>query len=275
MIITSSRAVKGYIAFLATLIILALFALPALGAPAPTTTSPAVTLGLPASIDLSAYDPPVLNQGTTGACAAFAASYLRGWDAAKAGNLPIGGFAPLSIYSRVAALYDNHHDTGATISQILSILHTYGIAPAASYPLNLRTWNVLPTAAQAKTALAYRIGAYHLIWPPVTLTPRSMGIDSALLTLADGRPVLLSFYILPTFYTPQGSLFGGAATSTLIDNSTSIPAVLTSHTVMADGYDANGIWFINSWGDAYGVHGRAELSWAYLQNTILGVGTDA
>ena len=66
-------------------------AIPNLSAPRP----PAMTFiagALPASVDLSQYNPPVGDQGQVGSCTAWASGYyLRGWYAKRDGYYPTGG----------------------------------------------------------------------------------------------------------------------------------------------------------------------------------------
>lgn len=242
--------------------------------PAPAA-SPALTLGLPGTVDLSRYDGSVLAQGNTGACAAYAATYLREWELARAGAST--ALAPLSVYSRLAALYDNHRDTGATLVQALGVMRTYGVTPTSLYPNHPAAWNVLPNSQQTAASLPYRISTFHQLWPTLIIASRQAGIDVIIQELATGHPVLISVYALDSLYAPQGSIFASTTTipTTLIPAPTNLnPVILTAHSVMADGYDANGVWFENSWGTHYGLQGRAEFSWAYLQDALIAAATD-
>ena len=72
---------------------------------------------VPSAVDLSAYNPPVANQGPVNSCSAWATMYyLRGWHAKRDGYYPggpdsLGGFAPLfsySQYSQKSSLGFNH-----------------------------------------------------------------------------------------------------------------------------------------------------------------------
>ena len=40
------------------------------------------------------------------------------------------------------------------------------------------------------------------------------------------------------------------------------------HAIDVDGYDATGIWLVNSWGAAWGVKGRCHMSWATVQHSV-------
>jgi hypothetical protein len=40
------------------------------------------------------------------------------------------------------------------------------------------------------------------------------------------------------------------------------------HGVFAVKYDANGLWIQNSWGTDWGLHGYAELSWAFVNGYV-------
>jgi hypothetical protein len=76
-------------------------------APPPPLNTLATTT-LPASVDLSRYNPPVENQGPVNSCAAWATDYyLRGWYAKRDGYYPLGGpdgaggFEPMYTFAQL------------------------------------------------------------------------------------------------------------------------------------------------------------------------------
>lgn len=217
---------------------------------------------LPPSVDLSYWDPPVGDQGSVGSCVAWATGYnLRGWYANRDSGYPVDGFAPMSVYSRIVSLYDQGQDAGATLEQGLDVQRAYGIDTEHDYaPQGYFDYTDLPTPAQAANALRYRLPGYTTLFP-FGAAP-SAGVLLAQRALAAGSPVVLGIEVTPNFEQ-------ATAANPLIGVATG--PILGGHAILADGYDARGIWIENQWGTSWGLHGRAEISYDYLNTALIGV----
>jgi hypothetical protein len=221
---------------------------------------------LPASADLTQYNPSVGDQGQVGSCAAWATGYyLRGWYAIRdgyyppAGSGPGAGFAPMFLYSRSSGGVDN----GSSIEYNLAIMqqgasgmagYGQGIDTRADYTQGDFDYKDLPTAAEIANAAHYKIKSYAVY------DPTSTGLnleDWIKTTIAGGSPVVLGIPVYNNFYyaTSSSYLVGvPAAGSTLFGY----------HAIFGDKYDANGVWIENQWGTWWGLNGWVELGWDFI-----------
>ena len=236
---------------------------PAHGAGALRPPSPSVGIlaphidaaSLPPRADLSAYDPPVGNQGVINSCASWATGYtLRGWYAERDGTYPAGGFAPMYLYTQVEQPPGSN--SGTQVSDNLDILLHQGIAPQSQYPYGTDDYVDLPTTAARAAAAPYTITTYReMFWPASGDVQAQAEQD-----LATGTPFVLILPIDAAFHGlgPWSYRYADATDSSAVWSG-------TWHAVMADGYDSYGVWIENSWGTAWGLKGRAELSWSFLK----------
>ena len=124
----------------------------------------AITSGLPESVDLSAANPPVADQGEVSSTASWAIGYyLRGWYALAQRRYPSGsgrlpaGFAPMYLYSQASG----GQDIGSTLESNLNLLASQGIDSRADYrPQGDFTWTLPPSKRQRFRAAPYRIASY-------------------------------------------------------------------------------------------------------------------
>lgn len=230
------------------------------------TRSAVGTASLPAGVDLSQYSPSVGNQGPVGSCAAWSTGYnLRGWYANRdgyyppAGNGRGAGFAPMFLYTRSSGGVDQ----GSSIEYNLAIMeqgatgaagYGQGIDTRADYAQGDFNYTTLPTAPEIANAAPYKIRSYTVYDPSST----GLGLEDWIkTTMAGGNPVVLGIPVFGNFYNATSSSFlvgVPAAGSTLYGY----------HAIMADKYDANGVWIENQWGTWWGLNGWAELSWAFI-----------
>lgn len=184
-----------------------------------TTSAQAITAlsttALPASSDLSAYAPPVGDQGQVGSCAAWATGYyLRGWYARREGYFPAAGFAHMYTYAQIS----RGHDGGSTFQQNLDIQKAQGIDSRADYTQGDDNFTSQPTAAEIANAARFKIDSYEVVLGPggslCFSGPQQSWIESK---LAGGDPVALSIPVYP-------ELVGANATNYLVKNTYLIEA---------------------------------------------------
>jgi len=202
---------------------------------------------LPAAVDLSQWTPPIGFQDYGKNCTEWATGYsLYGWYMRKRGTYPTGGFSPGFLYSQVP----RDRWGGTEINDALWVLQHRGIVPRHDYPQGDPDLT-RPTKAQMREARGYRIAGYLLAQGP------GLG-ETIKADIAAGTPVVLSI----PFFTYMATL---TATDFAIDR---VGQYGGNHVVFADGYNSYGVWFASSWGPWWGFHGRAELSWAFVNRYV-------
>jgi hypothetical protein len=218
------------------------------------TTSTAV----PASVDLSRFDPQVGDQGSVSSCAAWAIGYgMLGWFANSQGHAG-APFAPMYAYSQLTG----RGDTGSSPMGVLEILRTQGVDTAAKYapghggvaqaPYD---WTRRPSAAEKAAAAANKITGWVTLyntWRP----PGATAVAELKRTLASGRPVAITIAVFDRFYAAAGPA--------VISSAGKIGDALGLHEVLAVGYDSRGVRIENSWGTSWGDAGYAILDWSYI-----------
>jgi len=216
---------------------------------------------LPASVDLSQYNPPVGNQGGVNSCVAWATGYyLRGWYAKRDGYYPTGGsggtgsFAPMYTYAQIV----KGSNSGTSFPDNLQIQQNQGIDIRADYAQGDYDYSTQPTTVEQANASRYKIASYHLL---VYLSGQGTATQQAIeASLAGGDPVAMS---LPAY----DNIENANATDYYIDGVSG--TFHGGHAVFASKYDANGVWIENQWGTGWGLNGWAELSWNFV-NTYVG-----
>ena len=230
-------------------------------APPSPAASPAT---LPASVDLSQYNPPVGDQKSVESCVSWATGYyLRGWYAKRDGYYPAGGpdgngsYAPMYLYSQIVG----GQNVGTTFAANFSILQQQGIDTRADYTQGDYDYTDLPTSAESTNALHIKITSYS----EVDGSNLQTTIES---TLAGGNPVVVALPIYPEFDHASSS-------NPLVGPPQPGEQSRGGHVVFASKYDANGLWIENSWGTSWGLNGWAELSWSFVNQYVNAVGTES
>lgn len=186
-----------------------------------------------------AFDAPILDQKQTNACVGFSstAAVLKG---IRLANSPLVNLAPLFLYS----LINGGIDGGAVISDALTALRTYGVAPADTVSPNAMFRSQMPARA-FNAALRFRI------------------IDAYSLHSFDELGTALSLGHICVSGITVGQNFGDLD----IDGVCPPPEiVLGGHALCHDGlkFSRNkNAWLIetaNSWGTNWGMNGRCRLS---------------
>ncbi len=222
---------------------------------APSVASAAA---LPASVDLSQYNPPVGDQKNVESCVSWATGYyLRGWYAMRDGYYPSGSYAPMYLYSQIVG----GQNVGTTFAANFAILQQQGIDTRADYTQGDYDYTDRPTAAESSNALHTKIASYN----EVDGSNLQTSIEN---TLASGNPVVVALPIYPEFDH-------ASASNPLVGLPQPGETSRGGHVVFASKYDANGLWIENSWGTSWGLNGWAELSWSFVNQYVNAVGTEA
>ncbi len=259
------------VSFLAAVVLAALLALPASAAAPPegpgslhpvgliaTPATPGVTaegralidsVTAPNAVDLSAWVPPVGNQGSVGSCVSWATGYYaRYWLRNRAlGEKTL--FAPMYLYSQIAQGVDR----GSSFPGNFNILVSQGIAPRSVYTQGDYDYTTQPTPAQRTAAAPYRATSYARLFSG-TGTGAQAAIQAA---IASGQPVMLGIPVYPEFDHANSA-------DPLVDVPKPGETSRGGHGVFAPKYDEVGVWIENSWGTGWGAAGWGHLTWAFV-----------
>jgi hypothetical protein len=230
---------------------------PALGTRALSVVA-TTTTAVPASVDLSRFDPKVGDQGSVNSCSAWAIGYgMLGWFANRQGHSG-APFAPMYAYSQLTG----PSDTGSSPIGVLEVLRTQGIDPAAKYapghggaaraPYD---WTHRPSAAEKSAAAANKITGWVTLYNTFG-SPGATAVAKVKQTLASGRPVAITIGIFSRFELAQGA--------GVISSAGNLGPLLGLHEVLAVGYDSRGVRIENSWGTYWGNAGYGILDWNYI-----------
>jgi C1A family cysteine protease len=221
-------------------------------------TRESTAAALPASVDLSAYDVPVGNQGEVGSCVSWAINYSQmGWYATHAGRPT--EFAPMYSYSQIHV--SNSADGGGAYSgDAYQVAMTQGIDTQSDYSQGNYDFTDLPTTTERSHAAGYRVGSFSYLYSGTPGTGAVSAIESA---VASGNPPALMIKVYPAFDNLS-------ATNHTLDVSQVDPsAYLGNHEVLVVGYDASGIRIENQWGTNWGQAGYANLNWDFVEQYSL------
>lgn len=206
---------------------------------------------LPSSVDLSAWDPPVGNQGAVSSCASWATGYYYRYWLRNRISGETSTFAPMFLYSQVT----HGVDTGSSFGGNISLMESEGIPHEADYSQGFFDYTTGPTAAELKAAAPYKVSSGSMLFFGVGIGNQTqITVESS---LAAGRPVILAIPI-------YGNFDSAGPASYLVDVPSAGMTSRGGHGVFVSKYDSKGVWIENSWGTGWGKAGWAELSWAFV-----------
>ena len=208
----------------------------------------AQTTDVPDAVDLSAWAPPVGDQGQVGSCASWATGYYYRYWLRNRATGETSTFAPMYLYSQLSGGDPNK---GSSFPGNFGIMESQGIDHEADYPQGRWDYAAQPTPAEVLAAASYKITSFSYIFYG-TYGTKQAAIEA---TIAAGTPVVLGIPVFDNFYNNHGK--------PLVDVPTS-GSSYGNHAVFAPRYDAAGVWIENSWGTGWGVNGWVELSWAFI-----------
>ncbi len=182
---------------------------------------------VPQRVCLAGQFGPVQDQGTLGACTAFAATGLFSWLQSAQGQ-GWNQYSALAQYYWERALQGTiSTDSGATIPQSVEVLEQRGAIPESAWPYDVARFGQAPPAAAGTTLDPSQVRL---------LGHRLTGADFVG-ALASGHPVLFGFTVYPDL--PLGSYPGARLNWTGVQElpDATANAVLGGHAVVAVGYD--------------------------------------
>jgi hypothetical protein len=204
----------------------------------------------PTSFDLSAWVPPVGDQGQVGSCASWATGYYYRYWLRNHAYGETSTYAPMYLYSQLSHGSSN---TGTTFPQNFSIMAAQGIDRGSDYPQGNYDYVTQPTASEVTAAAPYKIASYSWIFSGATAANQA-AIEA---TLSAGKPMVLGIPVYDNFFSAN-------LANPLIGVPTARMSYWGGHALFAAKYDANGVWVENSWGTGWGSHGWGELSWEFV-----------
>lgn len=218
------------------------------------------TADAPASADLRGNAMPVQNQGTIGSCAAWSTAYaMMGWHYAKKFGQQVA-FAPMYPYVQTRQGFSSDGTPGGSDPRAnLEVMRTQGVATASAFGSGWATdWRSPLTAAQRADAAKYKVSGWQPGFSHSNLAGASAReIEQLKGLLGAGLPVELSIRVRTDFLNYRDGWY----------NST-VGYTGGLHSMLALGYDANGLYIQNSWGTTWGKAGWFFMSWASVARDV-------
>ncbi len=225
--------------------------------------------GLPARADLSAFLPPVGNQGRQGSCTAWATTYYvktlqenkeRKWNL-NAGGSPdarcVRGasrvFSPAWTYNQI----NGGSDGGSAIIHAFELLVNLGAAPCSFMSYNVNDFQTQPNREVKRQAAQFRSRAVTRV--------ECQDHNAIKAVLAKGDPLVGGFKVTDDMYQ-----LGPSGVWDSFDGD-----VKGGHAMAVVGYDDNkrsargnlgAFKFVNSWGTEYGDQGFGWISYENFNN---------
>lgn len=206
---------------------------------------------LPVTYSLRPYAPHVLDQGSMGACVGFSlaeALYTKQRIVSGSGVIPSPGFI---WWNSRKTHGDEKLNEGTYIREAIKTLKTLGICPDASWPMSTLHWHF----ADQPSALAYRDG-YDARFDVEYMRLDSLDDEGQLKScIVGGHPVVFGITV-PKRFLSLGSHRGFKYTSSDV--------AAGGHAMCVLGYDQDGVFGPNSWGEEWGNQGWFHLSWDWF-----------
>ncbi len=230
------------------------------------------------SVDLSAYAPPIKDQGELSSCAAFSTGYYAkswmekaehpSWDTSSQQHQ----FSPSFVYNQI----NGGTDGGASLYDAFQLLADSGDCDWSEFPYDAN-YTKQPDSTDRQAAAQYKISSdwgYFFVNSMGT-APHAFSNDISQLKtwLSAGHPIVLGMPIFSDF--PD---YGGNAESSyyLSNDSYSSGQFMGLHGVFISGYDDNaggtgkgGFLMLNSWGSSWNGNGKVWLSYKFVQKWAL------
>ena len=209
---------------------------------------------LPKMIDLRSKCPPIYDQGELGSCTANACACIY-----QFGDTQNKSFMPsrLFIYYNERILEnDVSEDAGATLSDGIKTLQTYGVCPENLWTYDITKFAIKPPVSCYVQALNHKA---------ITVTNIKQDITSMKNSLVSGYPFIVGVLLYSSFESDIVTKTGVVPMPLPTDE------ILGGHAVVCVGYnDTTQQWIMrNSWGTNWGVNGYFYLPYAYLLSTTL------
>lgn len=204
---------------------------------------------LPESADLSAFLPPIGDQGQQGSCTAWATSYyMRSYYEGVSRGQPLTAaqaFSPAYVYN-VTRPSQGVCEGGTSFQQALNVLKTRGAPSIADFPYRYQECARQPDPVVNQVASPYRINNFRSI---------AESMDDIKGRLAKGHVVAFSMVLPDSFFE-----FTGPG---IYNDLTSAPDPASGHAMLLVGYDdaRQAFRLVNSWGKDWGDQGFMWISY--------------
>jgi len=215
------------------------------------------------AVDLSNGCLPVRDQGSLGACTAFATTALVEFVRQKQ-KLISWQSSPLFTYYASRQLMNTvDSDSGATVRDALKSTANYGVAKEDNWPYNISIFTVAPPASAYEEALKHQSLVYYRIIPTK---------DNLLGCLAEGYPFTFGVRLYESFVKTQLGMF---VYNRLPMPDTTKEKVVGAHCMLAVGFFTEGeqtyIKVRNSWGTRVGLEGHHYMPLEYFLDPNLAI----
>jgi hypothetical protein len=202
--------------------------------------------GLPYSASVAWALPPVLDQGNSNACVAFATDEALWTERKLRGEaLPYAMPSPFFTY-----WYNTYgRNVGTSLDGEAQAAEQHGMIPWSWLP----SFGPAPSQYAVNNAAGYG-GTYHYIFSGY---PGWAGLNAVEAEIAAGQPVVLLMRVNQSFYDAAGAV---------TDNSGNF---IGNHAVMAYSYGGSAVTIRNSWGTGWGAGGNVTLTPGAFLNTVI------
>jgi hypothetical protein len=202
---------------------------------------------LPSSYSL--VMPPVVNQGSEGACIAFAVVYQRSYEAYKRTNATSYSqstniLSPEYLFNQTKS---STTCSGSALLTSLNFVRDNGICTWSSMPYTWTGCATMPNAQQTTEAANYRIASYSQIYATDITAIKTM--------IAANRPVVSQYTVDNDFYNAGPGFIWKTFTG-----------AVGSHALTICGYNdaKNAFLVINQWGTGWGDAGYTWIDYNFL-----------
>lgn len=211
---------------------------------------------LPASVNLEANCPKVVDQGNLGSCTANAIQGAIGFDQIKQAQTVVD-ISRLFVYYNERVMEGSvGEDAGAMIRDGVKSVNKLGAPAETDWPYTISKFAAKPPKKAYTNAKKHQVLKYARV---------QQTLDQLKQTLAGGFPVIFGFSVYESFESQKVSKDG------IVPMPSDSEQLLGGHAVLAVGYnDATQRFRVrNSWGTGWGQKGYFEMPYAYLTDPNL------
>lgn len=235
----------------------------------------------PPSVDRMAIWTKTLNQGQLGSCTCQATFQAVRSDELQqkvtAGETIISAQASTPFGSRLFGYYlaravdhTTQEDAGAQIRNVFKGLNTHGFPPEDAWPYSDDSNPATGAFARMPSSDAFRLAddqkssaakmlANVVKYSRIQATAASR-VDAVKRANADGKLVVFGTNVTEAFCSSDDPNPGGRP----LDPPSAKDAIAGGHAMLWGGYNANGPWTLNSWGDDFADGGWFQMTWDYV-----------
>ncbi|GHT36347.1 hypothetical protein FACS189434_14580 [Bacteroidia bacterium] len=225
---------------------------------------------LPTKVDLSAYFPPIGDQGSYGTCVVWATGYnlktalnakQKAWTASNLSSKS-NQTSPADLWYAISTSDKNTNCNGTNFEPSLSVLQTYGAANMETVPYSSMNCSAKATYDSSNKLQQFRQIAYKDISGGGN--DKGMTVENFKAYLRDGKPI--------AFGAQLGERFMAWNSSAVLSSDTKdYKGQHAYHALALVGYDDNqgtkGAFHVrNSWGTGWGDNGSIWVDYDFFVN---------